>query len=136
MLKISVRHDGPNNGLLVEVEGRLGGAWVSELERSWELERGKTHSEPITVRLSNVTFIDEAGKQLLSRIFRAGGKLEGNGCMVRAIIAAITGASFSSDGRGESETSMTVKSRGGQGERNEHTRSQFEDSHHSQRSDG
>jgi anti-anti-sigma regulatory factor len=136
MLKISVRDDRPKNGLLVEVEGRLGGPWVNELERSWEVERGKAHSEPITVRLTNVTFIDDAGKQLLGKIFRAGAKLEGNGCMVRAIIAAITGASFSSDCRGEGETNIAVESRGGQGERNEHTHSRFEDSHHNQHSHG
>ena len=121
MLKVSVRHDMPNEGILVEVEGRLAGPWVDELKRSWETERGKTHSESMTVRLSNVTFIDDAGKQLLGTIFHAGAKLEGNGCMVRAIIAAITGVRFSNDCGGESKTSIAVESRGGQGENNEHS---------------
>jgi anti-anti-sigma regulatory factor len=134
MLKISIRHDTPSKGLLVEVEGRLAGPWVDEFERSWETECGKTHSQPITVRLTNVTFIDDAGKQLLGKIFRSGARVEGNGCMVRAIIAAITGASLPDDCRGEIKTGVAVESRGGQGESDEHTGSHFEDKHHNQHS--
>jgi anti-anti-sigma regulatory factor len=134
MLKISVREDTLDKGILIEVEGRLAGPWVDELERSWEMESGKTHSTPITVRLASVTFIDDAGKQLLSRIFRAGAKLEGNGCMVRAIIAAITGAKFPKDCGGESKASIAMEARGGQGESDEHTRSKLENKHHNQHS--
>jgi anti-anti-sigma regulatory factor len=100
------------------LEGRLAGPWVEELERSWEAERQKAPSEKIIIRLANVSFIDDAGKELLSRISRAGAKLEGNGCMVRAIIARITGAFFSRRDCEESESKKTVatQSGGGQGE--------------------
>src|SRR5438445_3953712 len=82
MLKISVKDEESQKQLLLEVEGRLAGPWVEELERSWQAERQRTSPEGILVRLAHVTFIDEAGKELLSRIFQAGAKLEGSGCMV------------------------------------------------------
>ncbi|HYT06821.1 MAG TPA: hypothetical protein VEL77_04155 [Rugosimonospora sp.] len=116
MLKISVKDEEPQKHVLLEVEGRLAGPWVQELERSWEAERSRARSELI-VRLSNVTFIDEAGNELLSRIFHAGARLEGNGCMVRAMIARITGAAFPAhDCEGESKKSIAALSGGSQGE--------------------
>lgn len=118
MLKISVRDEDPQKQPLLEVEGRLAGPWVEELERSWEAERRRAPSQEIVVRLSNVSYIDEAGKELLDRIFRAGGKIEGRGCMVRAIIARITGALFSGrDCEDENKKSIEAKSGGGKGER-------------------
>jgi anti-anti-sigma regulatory factor len=117
MLRISVKDEEPQKHVLLEVEGRLAGPWVQELERSWEAERSRARSELIVVRLSNVTFIDEAGNELLSRIFHAGARLEGNGCMVRAMIARITGAAFPAhDCEGESKKSIAALSGGSQGE--------------------
>jgi anti-anti-sigma regulatory factor len=114
MLKISIKDE--ETKLLLEIEGRLAGPWVEELQRSWEAERGRARSETILVRLANVTFIDDAGKELLSRIFQAGTKLEGNGCMVRAIIARITGAAFPGhDCEDESNKIIAAQSGGGQG---------------------
>jgi hypothetical protein len=117
MLKISVRDEEPQKQVLLEVEGRLAGPWVEELERCWESERKLVPPEVIVVRLANVSFIDEAGKELLGRISHAGSKLEGHGCMVRAIIARIIGAVFSArDCEGESERPIAAQSGGGQGE--------------------
>jgi anti-anti-sigma regulatory factor len=117
MLRISVKDEEPQKRLLLEVEGRLAGPFVDELERSWETERRRMPSERIVVRLSNVTFIDEAGKELLGRIWRAGAQVEGSGCMVRAIIARITSALFRGhDGKSESEKTVARQSGGGQGE--------------------
>ena len=120
MLKISVKNEEAARPVLLEVEGRLAGPWVEELERSWQAQRQQAPSEGILVRLAHVTFIDEGGKELLSRIFQAGGKLEGSGCMVRAIIARITGAAFPAhDCEGEEKKVVAAQSGGGQG--NEHT---------------
>jgi len=113
MLKISVMGDEPQTQLLVE--GRLAGPWVDELERSWQTERRRAPSESILVMLANVTFIDDAGKELLGRIFQAGTKLEGSGCMVRAIIARITGGAFPADDCDESKKISAAQSGGGEG---------------------
>jgi anti-anti-sigma regulatory factor len=118
MLKISVKDEQPQKRHLIEVEGRLAGPWVEELERCWDSERQRVPSDAIVVRLSNVSFIDEAGRELLIKMFHAGAKVEGHGCMVRAIIARITGALFPArDCKGESERTIAAQSGEGQGGR-------------------
>jgi hypothetical protein len=117
MLKISTKKGRPQSELVLEVEGRLAGPWVEELDRCWEAERSRVDAADITVRLSNVSFIDETGKELLTRIFHAGARLEGSGCMVRAIIAAITGSGFPVDDcKGENRGIVATQSGGGKGE--------------------
>src|SRR5260370_35006266 len=113
MLKISVKGDEPQTKLLVE--GRLAGPWVDELERSWQTERQRAPSESILVRLANVTFIDDAGKDMLTRIFQAGTNLEGSGCMGRALTAQLTGGPFPSEACEETKKTVGAQSGGGQG---------------------
>ncbi len=111
MLRISVKNEEPGKRLLVEVEGRLAGAWVGELNRCWEGELARTATDTIVVRLANVSFVDETGTDLLRKMFQAGAKLEGSGCMVRALIAQITGAPFASgDCKEESPKRVSVQS--------------------------
>lgn len=89
MLRISVSEMQEN--VVLDVEGRLAGPWVSELEDSWRSEQARSNGRGILVRLRAVTFIDDAGKVLLTRMFEHKVKLEGSGCLVQAIIAGITG---------------------------------------------
>ena len=88
VLKVSVNED--STGVALDVEGRLAGPWVAELEECWKREQARVGGKPCSVRLQAVSFIDDAGKQLLSRMHEAGANLQGNGCMVRAIVAGIT----------------------------------------------
>ena len=90
MLKISVKDD--EQHILLDVEGRLAGPWVSELEQCWQDQRRRSPEKTLSVRLRAVSFIDDGGKELLSRMVADGAKLEGNGCLVRAIVAKIIGA--------------------------------------------
>ena len=90
MLKISVKEDDRN--ISFDLEGRLAGAWVSELEQCWQRQQERAGSKPLSVHLCAVSFIDDGGKELLSRMVASGANLEGNGCLVRAIIAKIIGA--------------------------------------------
>ncbi len=110
MLRISVKNEGAGKELLLEVEGRLAGPWVEELERCWKKEQMRGSADAVVVRLSNVSFVDEMGTGLLSRMFQAGAKLEGSGCMVRALIARITGTAFPSGDCGESQTKISMQS--------------------------
>ena len=111
MLKISVKNEEAGKQLLLEVEGRLAGPWVEELERCWESEMKTAPSGAIVVRLANVSFIDETGTGLLRNMFEAGAKLEGTGCMVRALIARITGAAFpAGDCEGEKRKAVPMES--------------------------
>ena len=86
MLRITTCVD-PTETVL-ELEGKLAGLWVEELERCWE--KWLTEKRPVKVVLKAVSFIDLTGKMLLARMHRTGTALEGDGCMTRAIIEVIT----------------------------------------------
>jgi len=93
MLKITTRRE--ENQCTLELEGKLAGPWVAELETCFrsELSRGGS----ICVDLHNVTFIDNAGKDLLAKLHREGASLAGKGCLTRAIISDVTGQTVSAD---------------------------------------
>ncbi|TAJ09335.1 MAG: anti-sigma factor antagonist [Nitrospirae bacterium] len=87
MLKITVREE--TSGATLEVEGRLAGPWVDELDRAWRNMPDPRPGHPI-VDLSGVTFIDGAGKALLARLWKDGAKLQAAGCLTRCIVEEIT----------------------------------------------
>jgi outer membrane protein len=71
-----------------ELEGKLSGEWVKELERCW---RGRSSRNGVAtqVHLKAVTFIDPAGKQLLAEMHARGAEIRGCGCMTRAVVEDI-----------------------------------------------
>jgi outer membrane protein len=71
---------------VLNVEGRLAGAWVGALEQCWKERAG---DEKLCVNLCGVSFIDAAGKVLLKEIHRGGGKLVAEGCLNQAIVNEI-----------------------------------------------
>ena len=56
--------------LRIELEGRLAGAWVCELEQCWYSAKTSHPHRPLTVDLTSVTFIDQAGRYLLRLMHR------------------------------------------------------------------
>jgi hypothetical protein len=85
MLKISTRTD--TGGTVFELEGKLAGAWVKELEACWR-ERASAH-HPVRAVLKAVTFVDASGRELLAEMYRQGAELVAEGCMTRAIVEEI-----------------------------------------------
>jgi hypothetical protein len=85
MLKITTQAD--KAGTIFELEGRLTGPWVGELEASWR--QNPVSNQPAKVVLKTVTFIDEAGRKLLVEMHRQGVELVAQGCMTKAIIEEI-----------------------------------------------
>ena len=81
MLRITTRDNGERT--ILELDRKLVGPWVNELERVWHLaERaGSVH-----VVLKEVGFIDENGKELLARISRSGASLVAVGCLTKAVM--------------------------------------------------
>jgi outer membrane protein len=71
---------------ILNVEGRLAGAWVGALAQCW---RERPGDEKFCVDLCGVSFIDAAGRVLLKEIHREGGKLIAEGCLNQAIINEI-----------------------------------------------
>jgi hypothetical protein len=84
MLKVTTTTDGVKTTL--QLEGRLAGPWVGELERCW---REIAADQAVTVSLQAVTFIDDNGKVLLTAMYRSGAELLGKGCMTKAIVEQI-----------------------------------------------
>lgn len=89
MLKLTVQRDETKSTLLLE--GKLAGAWVAEVENSWNVERAK--AKEVLVDLNEVTFVDSEGKALLTRLHAAGATLICKGCLTRAIVAQACGES-------------------------------------------
>ena len=63
MMKVLVNHN--DDELILQVEGRLAGAFVPELESAWQASRAGRPDGHIWVDLKNVTCVDRAGRYLL-----------------------------------------------------------------------
>lgn len=71
-----------------ELEGKLSGEFVGELERWWKGNNPQP-GVAVQVHLKAVTYIDAAGKALLAEMHRNGVEIKGCGCMTRAVIEEI-----------------------------------------------
>ena len=87
MLRITTRVI--NGDVELFIEGRLSGACVSELEKCWQGAVAGQCPLPTVVDLSDVSFIDTNGKQLLTQMHERGIKLVANGLMSKFIIDEI-----------------------------------------------
>jgi ABC-type transporter Mla MlaB component len=87
MLKVTIKQ--ADSAETWELEGKLSGDWVKELERCWE-ERSSPVGVPLQVHLKTVRYIDAAGRQLLAEMHGRGVEIRGCGCMTRAVVEEIT----------------------------------------------
>jgi ABC-type transporter Mla MlaB component len=94
MLRITVKKD--NATETWELEGKLSGEWVPELERLWR-QRTPQSVSTIEIHLKAVSYIDPGGKQLLAEMRQQGAEIKGCGCMVRAFVEEIMGKKGSAE---------------------------------------
>ena len=87
MLRITT-HEKPES-LTFQLEGSLAGPWVQELETCWRQTLAGRAAAPVRVDLSEVTFVDLSGKQLLATMHGQGAELIASGCLTKAIVAEI-----------------------------------------------
>ncbi len=87
MLRITNKEIAGNFGLLVE--GRLCGACVSELEKCWRRAVAGDTPVPTVIDLTDVSFIDANGKQLLTQMHEHGIKLVATGLMSKFVVQEI-----------------------------------------------
>ena len=90
MLRITV-HDNPR-AVTFQLEGRLTGPWLPELEACWRGALARRDEPVLCVDLTGVTFIDAAGKACLAAMHRQGAEFVAADCLTRAIVDEITGA--------------------------------------------
>jgi len=97
MLRITV-HDN-SESLTFQLEGRLAGPWVRELEDCWQSTPACQRKSLLRVDLTGVTFIDAAGKAFLADMHRQGAEFVAADCLTRATVAEITKAPIPDCGR-------------------------------------
>jgi len=87
MLRITT-HDKPESRTF-QLEGALAGPWVKELDQCWQRARAGRENVLVRVDLNAVTFIDAAGKALLTAMHEQGAEFICTGCLTRAVVAEI-----------------------------------------------
>jgi len=87
MLKVTIKQ--ADSAETWELEGKLSGDWVKELERCWK-KRSSPAGVPLQVHLKTVSYIDAAGRQLLEEMHGRGVEIRGCGCMTKAVVEEIT----------------------------------------------
>lgn len=94
MLRVTIKKESTTETW--ELEGKLSGEWVPELDRLWR-QRTPQSDTTTEVHLKAVSYIDPAGKQLLAEMRRQGAEIKGCGCMVRAFVEEIMGRKGSAE---------------------------------------
>ena len=89
MLRITV-HDDPQT-LTFQLEGRLTGPGLRELEGCWQGTLARQRKPIVRVDLTGVTSIDAAGQAVLAAMHRQGAEFVAADCLTRAVVAEITG---------------------------------------------
>ncbi len=89
MIKIQT-HD-IDGHVVLQVEGRLAGTFVPELENCWRAACANRPDQTITIDLKGVTGVDRAGRNLLARMYREGAVFSGAVLAISDILEQITG---------------------------------------------
>ena len=84
MLKITL-HDAQGS-LRLQLEGRLAGVWVRELEHCWRTALVQHPQRTCAVDLTSVTFVDQAGRYLLQLMHRDGVHLVASRLLLQDIL--------------------------------------------------
>lgn len=85
MLRITISGDSETKHC--KLEGKLAGPWVVELDQCWRTELAGAAA--LTVDLSGVSYIDDAGKAQLGRMHARGAKLIATTCFTKGIVEEI-----------------------------------------------
>ena len=105
MLRVTIKKE--DSSEIWELEGKLSGEWVCELQRLWK-ERPPQNGLSAEVHLKAVSYIDPAGKQLLAEMRQQGAEIKGCGCMVRAFVEEIMGKRHILDANGLPKKLFTI----------------------------
>jgi hypothetical protein len=79
--------------MVLKLEGRCSSEVVGELDAGWRAAADKVGGRPIWVDLSDVSLVDIAAQEQLTRMHRAGVHFMTRGCFMRELIREISEAS-------------------------------------------
>ena len=97
MLRITVHHK--PLALTFQLEGRLAGPWLQELEQCWQSSLARQRRPIVRVDLTGVTFIDPEGQACLAAMHRQGAEFVAADCLTKAVVDEITEAARPDCGR-------------------------------------
>ena len=89
MMKIQARETGGE--WILQVQGRLAGAYVPELETCWKQARASRPGRKIALDLKNVTCVDQAGRYLLEVMHVDGVRFVGAGLALEDVLKQVMG---------------------------------------------
>ncbi len=85
MIRITAKQESSTTKLFLE--GKLSGPCVDELDKCWQ--ESSCSEAVLMVDLTNISFVDEHGKELLARMYKKGIKLLSTSLMTRCLIDQI-----------------------------------------------
>ncbi|HKQ77884.1 MAG TPA: hypothetical protein VJ810_29575 [Blastocatellia bacterium] len=88
MLRITVNND--IGATRLKIEGRLMGAWVRELESCWRQAMTTQPPPRIFVELTDISFVDGEGGELLKLMAASGVELIAADILMKALVEEIT----------------------------------------------
>ena len=101
MLRI-IEQEGERS-LTFRLAGKLVREWAPELKYCWQRAIAGQQLDAVKVDLTDVTFVDDAGKQLLAAMARAGVELIAADVLMKALVEQIAqGMSFNEESTMES----------------------------------
>ena len=90
MIRITIHQT--DDELVLQLEGRLVGAWVDELEACWLAARPSRHRRSLRVDLRGVCQVDDRGRELLGRLYADRAAFVASGCVMPELIREIAAA--------------------------------------------
>jgi anti-anti-sigma regulatory factor len=78
--------------IVLKLEGCLTGAWVQELDSCWREAANTLGTRPMRVDVRDVCRVDEAGRQLMTLMYRAGVRFMAKGCLMPEVVREIAGS--------------------------------------------
>jgi anti-anti-sigma regulatory factor len=80
--------------VVFKLAGALTGVWADELERCWRNATVSASAPRVLVDLTEVTFVDESGKELLRLMREEGAELIARDILMKSIVEEIANESF------------------------------------------
>jgi anti-anti-sigma regulatory factor len=68
------------------LQGRLSGPWVAQLKSNWEKSHCQNGNRKCVVDVSNVTFVDLDGEQVLARMMKDGAEFLATGVYTKHVL--------------------------------------------------
>ena len=96
--------------LHLKLEGRLAGAWVTELEQCWRTYAARSPHKLLVVDLTDTEFVDLTGKYLLTLMHQSGVEFAARNQYMNALLAEIRGTGPGDGSPASHQESEGVKS--------------------------